>query len=159
MFLIQLLLQLLHALKLVNSLVSCASLFRNLSFKVDLHLFFFVFLSCSDDLASGDLFLDFFNLVLCDDELAIRLALMLLQLVDMILKLHNHLSQLIVLLTELVLESLKPQLIDLLALYLNLLQFVVSNLVSIIHLQRPQLDLYIAQVMLRLPCPSLLLQQ
>ena len=60
-------------------------LFRNLSLEVDLHLFLFVFLASSDDLAPGNLFLDLFNLVLCDDELAIRLALMLLQLVDVIL--------------------------------------------------------------------------
>ena len=90
---------------------------RHLSFLL------FFFLRGYQNLFLSNFFFEFGHFVLRNNKLAIRLAAALLELVDMRLKLFNYISQLLVFIWELRLDSLKPHLVMLGILHLNLFHF------------------------------------
>ena len=71
----------------------------------------------------SNFFFEFGYFILRNNKLTIGLATALLELIDMRLQLFNYISQLLVLVCELCLDPLKPHLVDLGVLHLDLFHF------------------------------------
>ena len=152
-------LQLLNALHFLDSSVCGFPLFYDLCFVSLLHLLLLLFLRGDEEFISSDFLLGIHDFVFGNDQLAVGLALVLLQLINVRLKLNYHVSQLLVLLLELIFCRHHPNLVVLLILSLNLFQLCSVKPVIILLFDEPSFDFKTGDLLLSCATLVLLLHQ
>lgn len=86
------------------------------------------------------------NLIFSDDQLALSFTLVVLKLSNMLLKLPNDISQLLVLLGELILKCLKANFIELVTLGLNFLKLIHIEPIFVSNLGRANFQLQVCDL-------------
>lgn len=124
-----------------------------------LHFLFLFLLGGDQNLVFDNFLFNLPDLVFNDDQFTIRLRLTLLQLVDVVFQLHDDFLELICLVVVFASDSLDAQLRKLLVMLLNLLQLIVIDPCVRLELQSLHVEFKRAQLVLSVPCLTLLGQE
>ena len=157
LLLVEFLLELLHPFEFIHRNICRLSFLSNLCLMSQLRFLLLFLLRGYQYLISRDLFLELGDFIFRNDQLAIGLAPALLKLVYMRLKLLDHISQLLVLVSELCLDSLKPHLIDLGILHLDFLHLRRIETIVIFKSDRAELNFKVSSALLSFSALALLL--